>query len=152
MVSFFNGMGKYDLQRGVFKKGLLIAITLSILFVICILILKTHIGEIFGASMDANIIISFAMPIAAFSFIMQSVVRFGTSYFYSSGESRCSSFLTYIEPLIVSPLCIIILTNFFGLNGVWFAIPLVQFILLVLFLILFYSTNIRKYKIELKSI
>ena len=72
---------------------------------------------------------------------MQSIVRLGTSYFYSSGNGIYSTLMTYIDPLFISPLCILILPIFFKLNGVWFAFPTAQGILLILFLLLFFKTN-----------
>ena len=72
------------------------------------------------------------------------MVRIGTAYFYSSGESKYATLLTYIDPLFVSPLCIMILPIFFKLNGVWLAMPVAQIILMSLLSIIYYNTNIKK--------
>ena len=141
MISFFKGAGEYKLMKRVFKKGIIAALILSALFISAVLIFKNNVGFIFGASEEANNIISFALPIIAFAFLMQSIVRLGTSYFYSSGNGVYSTLMTYIDPLFISPLCILILPIFFKLNGVWFAIPAAQIILLILFLSLFFKTN-----------
>lgn len=141
MISFFKGAGEYKLMKRVFKKGIILALILSALFISTVFILKNKVGFIFGASVEANNIITFALPIIAGAFLMQSIVRLGTAYFYSSGNGVYSTFLTYIDPLCVSPLCILILPIFFGLNGVWFAIPAAQMILLILFALIFYKTN-----------
>lgn len=141
MISFFKGAGEYKLMKKVFKKGIIAALILSALFISAVLIFKNNVGFIFGASEEANNIISFALPIIAFAFLMQSIVRLGTSYFYSSGNGVYSTLMTYIDPLFISPLCILILPIFFKLNGVWFAIPAAQIILLILFLLLFFKTN-----------
>lgn len=141
MISFFKGAREEKLMKRVFKKGIIFALILSALFIASVSIFKNNIGLIFGASIEANNIITFALPIIAIAFLMQSIVRLGTAYFYSSGNGIFSTLLTYIDPLFVSPLCILILPIFFGLNGVWFAIPAAQIILLILFLLLFYKTN-----------
>ena len=141
MISFFKGAGEYKLMKRVFKKGIIAALILSALFISAVLIFKNNVGFIFGASEEANNIISFALPIIAFAFLMQSIIRLGTSYFYSSGNGFYSTLMTYIDPLFISPLCILILPIFFGLNGIWFAIPTAQIILLILFLLLFFKTN-----------
>lgn len=141
MISFFKGAREEKLMKRVFKKGIIFALILSALFIASVSIFKNNIGLIFGASMEANNIIIFALPIIAIAFLMQSIVRLGTAYFYSLGNGIFSTLLTYIDPLFVSPLCILILPIFFGLNGVWFAIPSAQIILLILFLLLFYKTN-----------
>ena len=141
MISFFKGAGEHKLMKRILKKGVITALVLSAIFIMAVVIFKKHIGLIFGASIEANNIITFALPIIAFAFLMQSIVRLGTAYFYSSGNGAYSTFLTYIDPLCISPLCILTLPIFFGLNGVWFAIPAAQIILLILFLLIFYKTN-----------
>lgn len=141
MISFFKGAGEEKLMKRVFKKGVIASLILSALFIIVVLIFKMNVGLVFGASTEANNIITFALPIIAIAFLMQSIVRLGTAYFYSSGNGVFSTFLTYIDPLFISPICILILPIFLGLNGIWVAIPAAQTILLILFLLLFYKTN-----------
>ncbi len=141
MISFFKGAREYKLMKRVFKKGIIAALILSALFISAVFIFKNKVGFIFGASEEANNIITFALPIIAVAFLMQSIVRLGTSYFYSSGNGVYSTLMTYIDPLFISPLCILILPIFFKLNGVWFAIPASQVILLILFLSIFFKTN-----------
>ena len=141
MISFFKGAREYKLMKRVFKKGIIAALILSALFISAVFIFKDKVGFIFGASTEANNIITFALPIIAVAFLMQSIVRLGTSYFYSSGNGVYSTLMTYIDPLFISPLCILILPIFFKLNGVWFAIPTAQGILLILFLSIFFKTN-----------
>ena len=141
MISFFKGAREYRLMKRVFKKGIIAALILSALFISAVFIFKNKVGFIFGASTEANNIITFALPIIAVTFLMQSIARLGTSYFYSSGNGVYSTLMTYIDPLFISPLCILILPIFFKLNGVWFAIPVAQGILLILFLSIFFKTN-----------
>ena len=143
MISYFKGAGKKELMRKVLKKGILFALTLALIIMSIVLLLKNNLGLLFGASEETNKIISLGLTIISISFIFQPIVRLGTAYFYSSGESRYSSLLTYIDPLFVSPLCILILPIFFNLNGIWLAVPSAQFILIILFILIFYNTNIK---------
>ena len=144
MISFFKGAKREELMRKVLKKGILFSSILGSILIIVVLLFKNKLGIMFGASIETNNIVSIAMPIIAISFILQSVVRIGTAYFYSSGESKYATFLTYIDPLFVSPLCIMILPIFFKLNGVWLAMPVAQVILMSLLSIIYYNTNIKK--------
>ncbi|MEI0580421.1 MATE family efflux transporter [Brachyspira pilosicoli] len=144
MISFFKGAKREDLMRKVLKKGILFSLVFGFILTIIVLSFKDNIGILFGASVETNNIISIALPIIAIAFILQPIVRIGTAYFYSSSESKYASFLTYIDPLFVSPLCIMVLPMFFKLNGVWLAMPVTQIILLSLFFIIYYNTNIKK--------
>ena len=143
MISYFKGACRNDLMRKVFKKGILFDIILGAFLMIIVLIFRNKLGILFGASIETNAIISLGLPIISAAFILQPIVRLGTAYFYSSGESRYSTLLTYIDPLLVSPLCILILPLFLKLNGVWFAVPVSQLILAIIFLFIFYNTNLK---------
>ncbi|MBW5381354.1 MATE family efflux transporter, partial [Brachyspira hampsonii] len=143
MISYFKGAQRNDLMKKVFKKGVLFALILASIILSVILIFKNDFGILFGASIDTNDIISRGLILISVSFILQPIVRLGTAYFYSSGESRYSALLTYIDPLFVSPLCILVLPLFFNLNGVWLALPFSQIILIALFIFIFYYTNIK---------
>ncbi|WP_300368598.1 MATE family efflux transporter [Brachyspira sp.] len=143
MISYFKGAAREDLMRKVLKKGILFDIILGLIIITIIFIFKNKLGILFGASLETNAIVSVGLPIISSSFILNPIVKLGTAYFYSSGESKYSTFLTYIDPLFVSPLCILILPLFFNLNGVWIAIPLSQFILSLLFFFIFYNTNLK---------
>ncbi|WP_028330381.1 MATE family efflux transporter [Brachyspira alvinipulli] len=144
MISYFKGACRNDLMKKVLKKGLLFDCVLGSILMVLVFILRNRLGILFGASIETNDIISLGLPIISIAFILQPIVRLGTAYFYSSGESVYSSILTYIDPFLVSPLCIIILPIFFNLNGIWIAIPAAQFILILLFSVIFYITN-KKY-------
>ena len=143
MISYFKGACRNDLMRKVFKKGILFDIILGAFLMIIVLIFRNKLGILFGASIETNAIISLGLPIISAAFILQPIVRLGTAYFYSSGESRYSTLLTYIDPLLVSPLCILVLPLFLKLNGVWFAVPVSQLILAIIFLFIFYNTNLK---------
>ncbi|WP_295158836.1 MATE family efflux transporter [uncultured Brachyspira sp.] len=143
MISYFKGALRNDMMKKVFIKGILFNIILGLILIIIVLILKNKLGILFGASLETNSIVSFSLPIISIAFIIQPIVRLGTAYFYSSEEIRYSALLTYIDPLFISPLCILILPLFFKLNGIFFAIPISQFILLILFLFIFYNSNFK---------
>ncbi|MEI0517472.1 MATE family efflux transporter [Brachyspira murdochii] len=143
MISYFKGAKRNDLMKKVFKKGVLFALIIASIILSIILIFKNNFGILFGASIETNDIISKGLILISVSFILQPIVRLGTAYFYSSGESRYSALLTYIDPIFVSPLCILVLPLFFNLDGVWLALPFSQFILIVLFIFIFYNTNIK---------
>lgn len=146
MISYFNGAKEYTLMKKTFKKGMFIIIVLSLIFLFVAAFSKGAIAGIFGVSDSVFNIIMFALPVMAIAFPLQAVVRLGTSYFYASGESKYSTLLTYIDPLLVSPLCIIIFPYYFNLTGVWIALPFAQVILVLLFIMLLnrHRNNIRE--------
>ena len=52
-----------------------------------------------------------------------------SSYFYAIRETRASTLLIYGDPLLLTPLLMLILPVFFDINGIWAVLPLTQIIL-----------------------
>ena len=152
MISYFKGAGRNDMMKKVFKKGILFDVIFGLTLIIIVFIFRNKLGILFGASEETNEIVSLGLPIISAGFILQPIVRLGTAYFYSAGESRYSALLTYVDPLLVSPLCILILPLFFQLNGIWLAVPVSQFILTMIFSFIFYNTNLKSQSLINKAV
>lgn len=152
MISYFKGAGRNDMMKKVFKKGILFDVIFGLTLIIIVFLFRNKLGILFGASEETNKIVSLGLPIISAGFILQPIVRLGTAYFYSAGESRYSALLTYVDPLLVSPLCILILPLFFKLNGIWLAVPVSQFILTMIFSFIFYNTNLKSQSLINKAV
>ncbi|WP_300368595.1 MATE family efflux transporter [Brachyspira sp.] len=152
MISYFKGAGRNDMMKKVFKKGILFDVIFGLTLIIIVFIFRNKLGILFGASEETNEIVSLGLPIISAGFILQPIVRLGTAYFYSAGESRYSALLTYVDPLLVSPLCILILPLFFKLNGIWLTVPVSQFILTMIFSLIFYNTNMKSQSLINKAV
>lgn len=72
----------------------------------------------------------------AFFPFYQALTRLTSAVFYATGKSKNSSLLVYIEPCIILPACLIILSSTFALTGIWVAYPAAQIILSSIALIL----------------
>ncbi len=131
LISYFQGAKEHKLKINTLKKGITFALILSLLIFTLLMINRNRVGEFFGSSLESNNIINFALPIISFVFIFQSIVRLLTSYFYASGRDKVSNFITYLDPLFVSPLCLFVFPLFLNLTGIWIALPAAQFILLI---------------------
>ena len=152
MISYFKGACKNDLMKKVLKKGVLFNFAFGLMLMIIVILFRNNLGILFGASSETNDIVSLGLPIISIAFMLQPIVRLGTAYFYSSGDSAYSTLLTYIDPLLVSPLCIMVLPIFFKLNGIWMAVPTAQLILIVLFIFIFYNTNLKNNSLLNKAV
>ena len=137
LISYFQGANEEKLKRNVLKKGIFFALLLSLSIFTVLMFSKNRVGDFFGSSLEANSIINFALPVVSFVFIFQSIVRLLTSYFYASGSERVSNFLTYLDPLFVSPLCLFVFPLFLDLTGIWIALPAAQLILLIILFFIF---------------
>ena len=61
--------------------------------------------------------------------IFTGLVRVTNSFFYSVGKDKYSLFMIYFDPLIMTPLTIVILPRILGLDGIWITAVVTQFIL-----------------------
>lgn len=72
--------------------------------------------------------------LSAPAFLLLGVIRVATFYYQSTGNIGKSSWLIYGDSFIALPLCIYILPCFWGMNGVWLAMPVSRILLLGLLL------------------
>ena len=70
-----------------------------------------------------------AVMVTAAQLIFTGLVRVTNSFFYSVGKDKYSLFMIYFDPLIMTPLTIVILPRIFGLDGIWITAVVTQFIL-----------------------
>ncbi len=97
---------------------------------VCMVLLflsRGHIGILFGASPEASRGVALYLPFFLATMLFLSYVRITTSYFYATEKTGFSYVLVYAEPLL---LFVILLTApvVMGLDGVWIAAPLAQFL------------------------
>ena len=73
-----------------------------------------------------------ALPFFLIGLIFIPVVKVTICYLYATDKVKLSYLLIYLEPITVALFAGIILPAFWGLQGVWMAIPVTQFLLSVM--------------------
>ena len=124
IVSYCNGAGRYRAMRQVRNKGLLMVLVFSAAFLLLSVPARTFLPVFFGVSGETAEIIRTALPILCAAFPMMGLGKLFISYFYACGETLFSTLLVYSDPLLFTPVCILVLPGIFGLQGVWMALPL----------------------------
>lgn len=77
-----------------------------------------------------------ALVLTSLSYPFIGIVRLTSAVFYATGRTKNSTFLIYLEPCALIPVCLIGFSSLFGLMGVWVAYPACQIVLCVLSLVL----------------
>lgn len=62
-------------------------------------------------------------------------MRSAISYFYAVDNTKMSTFFVYADPLLFTPLFLVILPLIFDTNGIWTVLAAVQFTLCALILL-----------------
>ncbi|WP_282923934.1 MATE family efflux transporter [Mediterraneibacter massiliensis] len=103
--------------------------------VICICGFYASISSVpvmFGASYEVAQLYKKALPFFLIGLIFIPVVKVTICYLYATDKVKLSYLLIYLEPITVALFAGIILPAFWGLQGVWMAIPVTQFLLSVM--------------------
>lgn len=129
--------GKRDLRtvKKLRNTNYLIAISIGVIGFFGMFFMRDIIPVLFGASEASSVIIAYALPIFAFSFIFYGFTHPSTSYFYAIDDSRSSNIIVYGEALLVV-IGVAGLGMAFGMEGVWHSVAAVQAVLSLVALIL----------------
>lgn len=105
-------------------------------------LIRTNIGVLFGSSNEVNYEITKIMPIFLISVSFVAVIRIATASFYATEKSILSYILTFIEPVFMLVL-MLILPHFGSQVMIWWSTVLARIFSAILALIL---TNMQKIK------
>ncbi|SMB89204.1 Na+-driven multidrug efflux pump [Pasteurella testudinis DSM 23072] len=121
------------------KTGLSITLVCAALLFLA----RGNIGILFGASAESNQGIISYLPLFLAAMPLVSFIRITTSYLYATEKVGYSYILVYAEPIILL-LFLSTIPLWFGLPGVWAAVPLSQ-------LIAFAAAVLIKYRMDYKA-
>ena len=150
LISYYKGAKKLDVIHYIRRKTISLAVIIGIAFGIVMVVIKTTIPQIFGASPEASVIIVNSLPIFSISFPLMAISRASSAYFYGIQHANYASILVYLEPLVITPLSMMLLPLIFNLNGVWLAMPVTQgFVVLTAWILYTHSDKILKSEINM---
>ena len=110
------------------------AVILALFSVFCMLLtpgLICMMPRLFSVSEEARKMMASGFVIYGFSYPFKAAVKYICSYYYAIGRTSLSNFLTYLDPLFLTPIFLYVLSSIFGINGIWMAMTLAQIVLLM---------------------
>lgn len=131
LISFYYGANDLKAVKQLRKWTYTAAFTLSVIATAAIILLQGLIPRFFGVSPETAAVLQTALPICALSLPLYAFSRITSEYFNAVKESRYAALMVYGEAFVLLPASAILLPGFLNLNGVWGAIVLVQFLLLL---------------------
>ena len=81
------------------------------------------------------------LVIYAFGYLFKGINIFASAMFTAFSNGKVSAILSFARTLLFIVACMLGLTALFGVNGVWYAVPLAE--LLTLFLTLYYFKKLK---------
>lgn len=129
LASFAYGAHDFKAIRKIRNKAIITAISVSFLLFIFTIATAGFYPAIYGYEGEAAAVGYHAVMVTAAQLIFTGLVRVTNSFFYSVGKDKYSLFMIYFDPLIMTPLTILILPKIFGMDGIWITAVVTQFIL-----------------------
>ena len=130
LLSLSQGKGDrkslHTYAKWTFTLGIVFGISGALLFSL----VKNRIPSFYGTSARAAEYIEYATPFFALVMALYGLTKPTVSYLYATHKVVRSTILVYGE-IVLTLLFIVILPQFWGLDGVWYTIPAVQTILAI---------------------
>lgn len=145
LISFAYGARDYNTQKDISRYGYYTAFFLGIIMMLVSIIGHNIFPIWFGLENNVAQLAGHGLIISSTAFVLLGVIRVGGCYYQSTNNIWASSLLIYGDSLVALPACLFILPLFFGLNGVWLAMPVSRFILFILLLWLWFKTKNKTY-------
>lgn len=136
LLSQHYGEKNFNKLKRTRKLGYQFAIFLSLISCIIMYLTRESLGVLFGASNEVNTEIAKIMPIFLISVPFVAILRITTASFYATEKSAFSYVLTFIEPLFMLVLMLILPPLFGGQVMIWWSTVLARILSAVLSVVL----------------
>ncbi|HEY5525347.1 MAG TPA: MATE family efflux transporter, partial [Clostridium sp.] len=145
LISFCSGGKLFESMKIIKRKATIFVFVLSVILLSVMILLRDIIPKVFGSSPEATEIMSSGLVITSLALPCIALVKLASSYFYAVGESTYSSIIIYGDPVLITPILILILPRLFNLQGVWITLPLAQIIMSIAIL---FMNNLHNNKVK----
>ena len=136
LLSQYYGERNFDKLKSTRTLAYGFALFLSVIGCIIMFLTRESLGVLFGASKEVNTEIAKIMPVFLVSVPFVAVLRIATASFYATEKSMFSYVLTFIEPLFMLVLMLILPPLFGGQIMIWWSTVLARILSALLAVIL----------------
>lgn len=144
IISFLYGAARFEEMERVRRRMFRLALTLGCAFLLVSLPTTGFFADLFGVSEEAAEMARTGLILTALAYPFAGIVRSAISYFYAVDNTKMSTFFVYTDPLLFTPLFLVVLPLAFGINGIWTVLAAVQFTLCALILLALFRTKKTK--------
>lgn len=136
LISQYYGERDFTRLKSIRRLAYSFAMLLAIIGCIIMYLTRGSLGLLFGASNEVNTEVAKIIPIFLVSVPFVAIVRVTTASFYASEKSALSYVLTFIEPILMLTLMLILPPLFGGQIMIWWSIVIARILSAILALIL----------------
>lgn len=136
LISQYYGERDFTRLKSIRRLAYSFAMLLAIIGCIIMYLTRGSLGLLFGASNEVNTEVAKIIPIFLVSVPFVAIVRVTTASFYASEKSALSYVLTFIEPILMLTLMLILPPLFGGQIMIWWSTVIARILSAILALIL----------------
>ncbi|HBF6874633.1 TPA: polysaccharide biosynthesis C-terminal domain-containing protein [Clostridioides difficile] len=136
LISQYYGERDFTRLKSIRRLAYSFAMLLAIIGCIIMYLTRGSLGLLFGASNEVNTEVAKIIPIFLVSVPFVAIFRVTTASFYASEKSALSYVLTFIEPILMLTLMLILPPLFGGQIMIWWSIVIARILSAILALIL----------------
>jgi len=130
LVSYLHGARSYWRQNMMGRWGYRAGFITGIGFVALMICGSEFFPRVFDVTGAAAVEGARALRICAWSFLFYGIIQVAASYYQATNKILYSSLLIYGDTFFMLPLCLFTLPIWFGLDGVWLALPVSRVLLI----------------------
>ena len=136
IVGYHHGADNHEELKSLFKKSLIVIGTVSVSMFILAEVFATPLSSIFVGYDDELMEMTVsAFRICSFMFIFCGINIFGSAFFTALNNGFISALISFGRTLVFQVICVLVLPQFFGLNGLWLSVVIADVLSLVVTII-----------------
>jgi len=132
IISYCTGSGDNAQKKRAIRASVIILAAFTAVFILLTPALIAVMPMLFAVSDTANEMMKMGFIIYALSYPFKAAVKFICSYYYACSKTAVSNLLIYADPLVLTPLTLVILPRFMGMNGIWLSMTVSQVVVTLL--------------------
>lgn len=143
IVGFQYGAGNRKQLRSIYRTSFLFVLASSVALTAIAVISSTPLVSVFTRDPETFTLADAGFQIFAFNFLFSGFNIASSGFFTALSNGRVSAIISFLRTLVFIVLSLLTLPRFFGITGAWLAIPVAEFLTLMLALRLHRTYFIR---------
>ena len=143
IVGFQYGAGNRKQLRSIYRTSFLFVLASSVALTVIAIISSTPLVSVFTRDPKTFMLADAGFRIFAFNFLFSGFNIASSGFFTALSNGRVSAIISFLRTLVFIVLSLLILPRFLRITGAWLAIPVAEFLTLVLALRLHRTYFIR---------
>ena len=132
IVGFQYGAGNRKQLRSIYRISFLFVLASSVALTAIAVISSTPLVSVFTRDPETFALADAGFRIFAFNFLFSGFNIASSGFFTALSNGRVSAIISFLRTLVFIVLSLLILPRFFRITGAWLAIPVAEFLTLVL--------------------